>query len=80
MHTLQAIFLSLKEKKMTHQLEKVIGNLNKLSSTEQDAIAQLIQEELLWDISLENSTNQLSKLAEEALKEHQAEKTKKGDW
>ena len=65
---------------MTHQLEKVIGELNRLSTKEQDAIAELIQEELLWDFLLNNSAAQLSKLAEEAKKEHKAGKTKKGDW
>jgi len=65
---------------MTHQLEKVIGNLNQLSCKEQDAIAELIQDELLWELSLKKSSKQLSKLAEEAIKEHKAGKTKKGDW
>ena len=65
---------------MTLQLEKVIGELNKLSSTEQDAIAELIRGELLWDISLQNSTDKLKNLAEEALEEYKAGKTKKGDW
>ncbi|MDB5281248.1 MAG: hypothetical protein JWO06_323 [Bacteroidota bacterium] len=51
---------------MTHQLEKVIGDLTKLSTKEQDAIAELIQEELLWDFSLKNSSDKLSILAEEA--------------
>jgi len=65
---------------MTHQLEKVIGNLNQLSTREQNAIAELIQEELLWELSLKNSSVQLSKLADEAIKEHRGGKTKKGDW
>jgi hypothetical protein len=65
---------------MTLQLEKVIGDLNKLSSKEQNAIAELIQEELLWDVALQNSSKKLTNLAEEALKEHKAGKTKKGDW
>gem|GEM_PF-3274755 len=68
--------LSFNEKAMIPQLEKVIGNLNKLTSTEQDAIAELIEDELLWDVSLEKSLRVLSKLADEALKEHHAGKTK----
>ncbi len=65
---------------MITQLEKVINELSQLSKAEQNAIAELIQDELLWDVTFKNSTAKLSELANEALKEHQQNKTKKGDW
>lgn len=65
---------------MTAELEKVIKNLNLLSKEEQTAIAALIQDELLWDLSLKNSSSKLGSLAEEAIQEYQSGKTKKGDW
>lgn len=65
---------------MTAELEKVIKNLNQLPKEEQTAIAALIQDELLWELSLKNSASKLSSLAEEAIQEYQSGKTKKGDW
>lgn len=65
---------------MTTELEKVIQNLNQLSKEEQTAIAALIQDELLWDLSIKTSSKKLSSLAEEAVTEYQKGKTKKGDW
>ncbi len=65
---------------MITELEKVIQNLNQLSMAEQKAIAVLIQDELLWDLSIKNSTQKLGTLADEALKEHRSGKTKKADW
>jgi len=65
---------------MVIQLEHVINELSLLSKAEQTAIAELIQDELLWDISLKNSKTRLSNLAIEALKEHSENKTQKGDW
>ncbi len=66
--------------KMTTELEKVIKNLNQLSNTEQNAIAALIQDELLWELTFKNSSKKLTGLAEEALEEYKAGKTKKTDW
>jgi hypothetical protein len=65
---------------MITQLQKVINELGRLSKTEQNAIAALIEEELSWDTTLKSPSPKLSKLAKEALKEHQENKTKKGDW
>jgi hypothetical protein len=53
---------------MTKLLEKVFDDLSHLSDKEQNAIAALIQDELLWDISLKNSKKELSKLAQESIK------------
>jgi hypothetical protein len=65
---------------MITQLQKIINELSQLSKAEQNAIATLIQEELSWDRTLQNPSAKLSKLAKEALKEHQENKTEKGDW
>lgn len=65
---------------MTNELEKVIKNLNQLSQTEQNAIAALIQDEMLWDLTFKSSSRKLTGLAEEAIEEYKAGKTKKGDW
>lgn len=64
---------------MTAQLEKVIIKLQQLPEDEQNAVAQLIEDELLWDLSLTNSHSLLEKLADEALAEFKAGKTKPVD-
>ena len=66
---------------MTVLLEKAIKKLAKLSQNMQDEIAQQLLEdiegELRWDETFKKSQKQLAKLAEEALKEFKAGKTKK---
>lgn len=64
---------------MTALLEKILVELNQLSEQEQDAIAGLIEDELLWEKSLKSSSSQLGSLADEALKEFQQGKTKHAD-
>lgn len=61
---------------MTKTLQKVIREVSDLSESEQDALALLIQDELLWDLSLKNSQNALETLANEALNEFQNGTTK----
>jgi len=61
---------------MTTSLKKAIEGLNKLPSTEQNAIAELIVEELTWKSSFEDSQDFLSTLASEAEAEYNAKKTK----
>ena len=61
---------------MTKTLQKVIREVSDLSESEQDALAMLIQDELLWDLSLKNSQNALETLANEALSEFQNGTTK----
>lgn len=64
---------------MTELLEKVVNTLEHLPQREQNAIAQLIDDELLWDLSLKNSQQQLAQLADEALLEFKAGLTKRVD-
>jgi hypothetical protein len=59
---------------MTKALEKAFAALSKLPSTEQDKIARLIMEDLLWEQKLQTTSDDLTMLANEALAEY-----KKGD-
>jgi hypothetical protein len=65
---------------MTHLLEKALGEVAKLPASEQDAVAALVLEELAsekrWSESFAKSQDALAKLAEEALAEHAAGRTK----
>ena len=65
---------------MTQLLEKAISEVAKLPASEQDAVAVLVLEELAserrWSSSFANSQDLLASLAEEALAEYAAGKTK----
>ncbi|HBK22079.1 MAG TPA: hypothetical protein DEF27_00705 [Oscillatoriales bacterium UBA8482] len=68
---------------MTELLECVIARLKTLPSSQQDAIATMILEELederRWDESFTRSPDLLSKLAAEAMAEYRAGKTQELD-
>lgn len=65
---------------MTQLLEEALREVAKLPATEQDAIASILLEEIAseqrWATSFEKSQAVLAKLAEEALAEHAAGRTK----
>jgi hypothetical protein len=65
---------------MTRLLEKALAEVAKLPASEQDAVAALVLEELAsekrWAESFAKSQDTLAKLAEEALSEHAAGRTK----
>jgi TRAP-type C4-dicarboxylate transport system substrate-binding protein len=65
---------------MTKLLEKAFEEAAKLSDDDQDALAQAVFAELAserrWDQLFAASTDVLSELAEEALAEHRAGRTK----
>jgi hypothetical protein len=65
---------------MTELMEKALVEINKLTETEQNALAALILEEIeserLWTQLFAESEDLLSQLADEALAEHRAGKTK----
>jgi hypothetical protein len=65
---------------MTHVLKQAFDAAAKLPHREQDAIGQWVLEELAsekrWDKAFARSHHMLSSLAEEALKEHAAGKTR----
>ncbi|YAF95186.1 MAG: hypothetical protein AB3A66_21835 [Nodularia sp. CChRGM 3473] len=64
---------------MTELLEQAIARLKTLSTSEQDAMATLILEELedevRWDESFSKSQDVLAQLAAAAMVEHRAGKT-----
>lgn len=68
---------------MTELLERAIARLKTLPSSEQDAIATMILEELederRWDESFTRSSDLLAKLAAEAMAEYRAGKTQELD-
>jgi len=68
---------------MTELLEQAITRLKTVSSSEQDAIAMMILEELederRWDESFARSPDLLAKLATEAMAEYHAGKTQELD-
>ncbi len=65
---------------MTQLLEKALNEVNKLPAAEQDAVAAIVMEELAserrWSESIARSQNVLAKLADQALAEHAAGRTK----
>jgi hypothetical protein len=64
---------------MTELLEKAISKLKTLPNSQQDAVADLILQELeaerRWDESFARSPDLLAKLASEAMAEYNAGKT-----
>ncbi len=65
---------------MTQLLEKALNEVAKLPASEQDAVAAILLEELAserrWSESFANSQDSLAKLAEQALAEYAAGRTK----
>ena len=65
---------------MTALLEKAMSQAQKLSPEEQDVVASLILEEIesekRWDALFADSQGQLARLAEQAINEYKAGKTK----
>ena len=61
---------------MTKLLKQAIEEVSKLDGIEQDSVARWLLEELAserrWDESFQRSSDQLGKLAGEALREHRA--------
>ncbi|NDC30810.1 MAG: hypothetical protein EBZ58_07750 [Bacteroidetes bacterium] len=64
---------------MTKLLEKAFSELNKLPENEQNNFAQLIIEELNWENSFASSQDTLLSMANEAITEYKAGKTKPFD-
>ena len=61
---------------MVTELKKALKEAEKLSKEKQRAMADLIIDEIKWDLSFQNSQSELSQLAEEALDEYKAKRTK----
>ncbi|HLF63493.1 MAG TPA: hypothetical protein VI603_07065 [Saprospiraceae bacterium] len=65
---------------MIDQVKKAIHQIEQLPREKQIEIAQLIQDELNWDNTLQQTQNELSNLAQEALKEYKAGNTSEKSW
>jgi aspartate/glutamate racemase len=65
---------------MVQELKEVLSKVEQLKDDEQREIAKLLQQEVSWDDSLNESQDLLSQLADEAIQEHKAGKTTKTDW
>ena len=61
---------------MTTALKNVLARINKMPAAEQNAIAELLREELEWQKSFKSSQKELEWLAAEALEEYKKGKTK----
>ena len=61
---------------MTKLLKQAFDEVSKLDGTEQDSVARWLLDELAserrWDGAFRRSPDQLGKLADEALREHRA--------
>ena len=64
---------------MTKNLEKAFEHLESLPNKDQNAIAELIMQELKWKKSFSENQHELANLAQEALVEYKKGKTKKFD-
>jgi K+/H+ antiporter YhaU regulatory subunit KhtT len=65
---------------MVTELKDVISRVEQLDNEEQKQIAKLLEDEIKWESTLQTSQSQLSNLANEAIAEYKAGKTKQGDW
>ncbi|HXL58920.1 MAG TPA: hypothetical protein VN958_21805 [Chitinophagaceae bacterium] len=65
---------------MITELKEVIQKVEQLNDEEQRMIAKMLDDELQWDNTLQSTQGKLTKLANEAIKEHQSGKTKLEDW
>ncbi|MDB5248920.1 MAG: hypothetical protein JWQ40_3314 [Segetibacter sp.] len=65
---------------MILELKEVISEVKQPDNEEQKQNAMLLEDEIKWDDTLGNSQSELSNLAEEALREYNAGKTKQADW
>jgi len=67
---------------MTERLQKVVAELSALPPKEQDAVADLLLQELAWDKSFKKGIagTKLEEMAEEAHQEYLAGKTEPLDF
>lgn len=65
---------------MIAELRDVMSKVEQLKDEDQKLIAKMLEEEIKWDSTLQNSQSELNRMAEEALKEYQSGKTKQADW
>ena len=65
---------------MIDHVKKVFKRLEKLPSNKQEEIANLIEDELNWDSTFNQTQDQLTSLAREAMQDYEAGNTDDKDW
>ena len=65
---------------MVVELKEVLHKVEQLNSDQQKLIAKLINDELQWGHTLNNTQDNLATLAKEAIQEYKSGKTKQEDW
>ena len=65
---------------MVTELKEVISNIEQLKDEEQRQIAKMLQDELSWDTTIQNTQEKLGILAQESLDEYKIGKTQQTDW
>ena len=65
---------------MVAELKEVISTIEKLKDEEQREIAKMLNDEMNWDTTLQNSQEKLNNLAQEALNEYKSGKTQQTGW
>lgn len=61
---------------MSEELKKAIDKAKQLPESQQKALAEMILNEIEWELSFQSSQSTLSSLAKEALSEYKDGKTK----
>lgn len=65
---------------MIAELKNVIAKVERLDDSEQKQIAKLLEDEIKWNDTLQNSKAKLTEMANEALLEHKNRQTQQNDW
>lgn len=65
---------------MVAELKEVLQKVEQLDVNEQQSIAKMINDELEWENTLNNTQDKLATLAKEAVEEYKSGKTKQQDW
>ncbi len=65
---------------MNKQVKKLVEKLERLSSEKQEEMVNLVLDELNWDITFEQTQEQLALLAREAKQDYDAGNTSDKDW
>lgn len=65
---------------MITKLKQVISKIGEMKDEEQLQIAKMLSDEINWDRTLQNSEDELSSLAQEAVTEYKNNRTQQTDW
>ena len=65
---------------MVDELKNIITKIEELDEDSQRQIAKMLESEINFDSSLENSPQKLHFLAQEAVEEYKKKETRKKDW